>query len=83
MWPFKKEELPVIEVGSVEEVAELNQQVESKVEGLRKKFVVGEQIPWKGIWFAVTKVDSELIEIAPIRTTWQKEKQVKKSRIGG
>jgi len=54
-----------------------------KSEGLQKRFFVGQQIPWDGIWFSVTKVEKENIQIAPIRTTWQRQKKLKKMKEGG
>lgn len=47
-----------------------------KDEGLQLRFKVGQQLPWAGIWFGVSKVEKEMIELKPIRLTWQKSKQL-------
>lgn len=77
MWPFKKKEEAIIEKEESVEVESV------KDEGLQKIITVGEQIPWKGIWFAVVRVEKDLVEFAPIRTTWKKQKQIQKSKSGG
>lgn len=45
-------------------------------QGLQTKWHVGERIPWKGIWFVVTKVDAGRLELIPERMTFKMAKKV-------
>ncbi len=45
--------------------------------GLYVKFKVGEKMPWKGIWFQISKVEHAKIEIEPLNTTAQFQKKIK------
>jgi hypothetical protein len=42
--------------------------------GLRLKFKEGEKMPWKGIWFTVSKVEFNRIELTPESVTWKRQK---------
>jgi hypothetical protein len=46
--------------------------------GLEVKFKKGEQLPWKNIWFKISEVKKDRIELEPISTTarFQKSKEV-------
>lgn len=48
--------------------------------GLEVKFKVGQQIPWCGIWFSVSKVEKEKLELTPVGMTWKKAKQIKEAQ---
>ena len=48
---------------------------QEKGPGLKVKFAVGDKIPWKGIWFEVSKVEHAQIELTPISTTAQFSKR--------
>lgn len=48
-------------------------------EGLQKKFVIGEQIPWKGIFFSIYKVSKEEIILIPERLTMKYIKNINKN----
>jgi hypothetical protein len=37
--------------------------------GLEVKFRKGEHIPWKNIWFRVTKVEKDKLELTPTSAT--------------
>lgn len=37
--------------------------------GLEIRFKVGEQIPWKNIWFQVSKIERDKMELTPISAT--------------
>ena len=42
---------------------------EIKTKGLKLKFMEGERLPWKGIWFMVLNVKSDSILLVPDTTT--------------
>lgn len=44
--------------------------------GLQLKWHVGERIPWKGIWFVVTRVDAGKLELVPERMTFKMKKKL-------
>lgn len=48
--------------------------------GLQKKWGVGEQLPWKGIWFEVAVVEEDTLILVPKGTTFKRYKQLEKVR---
>lgn len=50
--------------------------------GLRKGFIPGEHIAWKGIWFQVVSVKFDRIELRPSGMTWKRSKQIEEGRNG-
>ncbi len=44
--------------------------------GLQKRWTVGQQLPWDGIWFEVVDVQAESITLKPTGTTWQRHKKI-------
>ncbi len=59
-----------------------NLKKEPKGPGLGLKFMVGEQLPWKGIVFSVKKVEHDEIVLIPMGLTWQMSKKIRKAKNG-
>ncbi len=53
---------------------------EPQKKGLQIKWEVGERIPWKGIWFRVSRVDEGRLELIPESMTWKRQKAVEASK---
>ena len=48
--------------------------------GLKHGWVVGEQLPWKGINFEVSRVEQKVLELIPIGLTWKRAKQIQEAK---
>lgn len=48
--------------------------------GLEVRFKVGEQLPWKGIWFEIQEVKHAELILKPIGMTWQEYKYIKRRK---
>jgi hypothetical protein len=51
-----------------------------KAEGLQRKWMVGEMLPWKGISFRVAAVEPAQIVLTPEAMTWQRAKKIKQNK---
>lgn len=49
-------------------------------EGLRLAFRQGELVPWKGIMFRVSLVETESLTLIPVRMTASREKELHHAR---
>ena len=59
---------------------EFDQAPVQQPQGLPARFRVGEQFPWKGLWFEVEAVSFDRMTFKPVGMTWQRYKQVKNQR---
>lgn len=49
-------------------------------EGLRKRWIVGEMIAWKGIWFRVAKLEPQKMVLVPEAVTGTMAKKLREAK---